>query len=203
MLIPPKTAVKPAQFISCLIYYRQRARGYLRPVVQIYLSSERFRLLTIANPPAAEHGFFAGCLPGGATCSSLRYTARPAHASTAQPDGAGTRECPSCMFLRRSGECGVRVCATRCTFVRDGCLVRLSCTCRGGGAELAALCRLVRRALDAAVRRAEGPLLFASCNLPLSPSPAWPILCIFDLHRPKTRAVPWPRRSCCWCCLRA
>ena len=58
-----------------------------------------------------------GALFAAPRCSEQRYTARPAHASPAQPDGAGTRECPSRVFLRRSGECGVRVCATRCTFL--------------------------------------------------------------------------------------
>ena len=46
------------------------------------------------------------------------------------------------------------------------CLLRLCCTRRGGGAEHAALCRLVRRSLDAAVRCAEGADAFCLAYLP-------------------------------------
>ena len=57
---------------------------------------------------------------GAASCLEQRYTARPAHASTAQPSVARTRGRPHCMFLHRSGQRGSCVSATRCTFDAEG-----------------------------------------------------------------------------------
>ena len=108
--------------------------------------------------------------------SCLKISISDPTRSTAQPDGARTRtNAPVACYVMFSCAGAVSV---ACACVLPGvplCGTVVCCALNGWGAEHAALCRLVRRSLNAArYATPTMPLLFASQCVPLLPPLAWP-----------------------------